>query len=122
MDGPEGVLGRQGVTRREAELLSALAERLSNAEIAAGRCLSERTVESHVSSLLHKLGVRSRRDLVRRSGLRAPPSAADAGRLPYQLDAIEQTGECVGRDEELRRLLECWERSATGNDGGGRPW
>ena len=114
MDEPEGVLDRQGVTRREAEVLAAVAERLSNAEIAARLRLSERTVESHVSSLLHKLGARNRLDLVRRSGFRAPSSAAEPGRLPYQLDGIEQTGECVGRDEELRRLLACWDRSATG--------
>jgi DNA-binding CsgD family transcriptional regulator len=46
------LLVERGVTRREAEVLGALAERLTNAGIAQRLYLSERTVESHVSSLL----------------------------------------------------------------------
>ena len=53
----------RGVTRREAEVLDAVAERLTNAEVAARLHVSERTVESHVSSLLRKLGARNRIDL-----------------------------------------------------------
>ncbi|MEW9531777.1 LuxR C-terminal-related transcriptional regulator [Microbispora sp. NPDC049125] len=53
-----------GITRREAEILDALADRLPNAEIAGNLHLSVRTVESHVSSLLRKLGAKTRRDLV----------------------------------------------------------
>ncbi|MCX5065993.1 LuxR C-terminal-related transcriptional regulator [Micromonospora lupini] len=51
------------ITAREAEVLDALADRLSNAEIAADFHLSVRTVESHVASLLRKLGAQTRRDL-----------------------------------------------------------
>jgi hypothetical protein len=44
-------------------VLSALAGRLTNAEVAARLCVSERTVESHVSSLLRKLGAANRLEL-----------------------------------------------------------
>ena len=57
------LLAERGVTRREAEVLDALAERLSNAAIASRLYLSERTVESHVSSLLRKLGASDRVEL-----------------------------------------------------------
>jgi DNA-binding NarL/FixJ family response regulator len=51
-----------GATRREDEVLA----RPSNAEIAAKLFISERTVESHVSSLLRKLGARDRSELIER--------------------------------------------------------
>ena len=51
------------VSAREAEVLSGVAEHLTNAEIAERLFISVRTVESHVSSLLRKLGVADRRAL-----------------------------------------------------------
>jgi len=51
------------VSDREAEVLDLVGARLSNAEIAARLFISVRTVESHVSSLLHKLGAVNRREL-----------------------------------------------------------
>jgi predicted ATPase/DNA-binding CsgD family transcriptional regulator len=51
------------VSEREAEVLSAIGERLSNAQIASRLHVSVRTVETHVSSLLRKLGVADRRAL-----------------------------------------------------------
>ena len=56
-------LERYGLTRREVEVLEALGERLSNAEIAARLYVSVRTVESHVGSLMRKFGVTRRREL-----------------------------------------------------------
>ncbi|HET9142037.1 ATP-binding protein [Actinophytocola sp.] len=52
-----------GVSEREAEVLAALGEHLSNAQIASRMHISVRTVESHVSSLLRKFQVEDRRAL-----------------------------------------------------------
>ncbi len=52
------------LTEREAEVLRALAEGLSNAEIAGRVWLSPETVKTHVKSILGKLGVRDRTQAV----------------------------------------------------------
>jgi predicted ATPase/DNA-binding CsgD family transcriptional regulator len=68
-----------GVSAREAEVLAGVAEHLTNAEIGARLSISIRTVESHVSSLLRKLGVRDRRALAGVAASSFLGSAADAG-------------------------------------------
>jgi DNA-binding NarL/FixJ family response regulator len=54
----------RGVTARESEVLRLLGQGLSNADIASALFLSVRTVETHVSSLLAKLNVRGRGNLI----------------------------------------------------------
>ncbi|MGI5178004.1 ATP-binding protein [Dactylosporangium sp. CA-152071] len=55
------------VTERERDVLGLVAGHLTNLEIAERLSLSVRTVESHVSSLIRKLGVSDRRGLARRA-------------------------------------------------------
>jgi NarL family two-component system response regulator LiaR len=56
---PSGAASAE-LTEREHEILGLVAQGQSNKAIAAGLSLSERTVRSHVSSILSKLGLSSR--------------------------------------------------------------
>ena len=51
-----------GLTRRQLDVLVLLADGMTNAEIADRLVVSVRTVDSHVASVLDKLGVRTRRE------------------------------------------------------------
>lgn len=52
-----------GLTAREAEVLGFMLQRYTNAEIARELYIEVPTVKSHVSSILQKLGISSRREL-----------------------------------------------------------
>jgi predicted ATPase/DNA-binding CsgD family transcriptional regulator len=85
-----------GVTRREVEVFWLVVARLHNREIAERLYLSERTVESHVSSLLGKLNAPTRQALIEfgaklRTGDRG-------GGLRRSLTSF------VGRSKELEEL------------------
>ncbi|MFF4899706.1 ATP-binding protein [Streptomyces sp. NPDC001068] len=62
--------GREALTATERRVADLVAEGLSNPDIATRLLLSRRTVETHVSHILTKLQVRSRREVAA-----APPSA-----------------------------------------------
>jgi predicted ATPase/DNA-binding CsgD family transcriptional regulator len=81
--------GREaGISAREAEVLAAVGEHLSNAEIGARLFISVRTVESHVSSLLRKHRVADRRALAALAATARPgvvPGPSIAASLPSPL-------------------------------------
>jgi DNA-binding CsgD family transcriptional regulator len=54
-----------GLTARELEVLGLLGAGLRNADIAGRLHIAEKTVDHHVSAILAKLGVRSRREAAR---------------------------------------------------------
>jgi DNA-binding CsgD family transcriptional regulator len=58
--------GVDSLSGRELELALLIVERKTNAQIAAELFLSEKTVESHLRNIFHKLGVSSRVDVARR--------------------------------------------------------
>ncbi len=63
------------ISAREAEVLAAVGEHLSNAEIAARLVISPRTVTTHLDRIYAKLGINSRTALVRyalEAGLLSP--------------------------------------------------
>ena len=62
--GGGGVL--EGLSPRENDVLRMLAEGLTDREIAAALIISPRTVETHVSNVLHKLNVRNRAEAAQR--------------------------------------------------------
>jgi DNA-binding NarL/FixJ family response regulator len=87
-DGREDLAG-SGLTARELEVLRLLADGMTDREIAASLTISTRTVETHVGSILHKLGARNRAEAARRyvEGARLPIDApagdpADGEALP----------------------------------------
>jgi predicted ATPase/DNA-binding CsgD family transcriptional regulator len=90
------------ISPREAEVLAAVGEHLSNAQIARRLVISVRTVESHVSSLLRKLGVADRRVLAGRAGQTTQPPAP-SGRFTGIPDSRTTF---VGRSRDVEVALE----------------
>ncbi|HEX4811122.1 MAG TPA: LuxR C-terminal-related transcriptional regulator [Nonomuraea sp.] len=91
------------ISPREAEVLAAVGEHLSNAQIAGRLRLSVRTVESHVASLLRKYGVADRRALAAQAALRAV-RPGEFSRLPVgRTSFVGRSGE---RDTVLAALAE----------------
>jgi DNA-binding CsgD family transcriptional regulator len=100
-----------GVTRREAEVLELLVDRPLNSEVAARLYVSERTVESHVSSLMRKLGAANRRELAERARALLSSDAPTAPELPAALELAVESVRFAGRAVERDRLRELWRNS-----------
>ncbi len=94
---PSGPLADRGISEREAEVLELVGQRLTNAQIASRLYLSVRTVESHVSSLLRKLGATDRRALAGLADAHVG-TAVSTARLPTQLTSF------IGRAAERETL------------------
>ena len=91
------------MSEREAEVLAALGQHLSNAQIAGRLHLSVRTVETHVSSLLRKLDVSDRRAL---AALAPTLVAADAHGAAGEVRGLPATWTpFVGRTRERDELI-----------------
>lgn len=107
------LLGKAGVTRREADVLEALADRAPNTHIAARLFISVRTVESHISSLLSKLHATDRIELatIARTLVLGPATSA---RLPLSLLEVTERSPFVGRRDELGLLRERWDEAVSG--------
>ena len=75
----------QGLTAREAEILTLMSKGMRNAAIAKSLFVSTRTVDHHVSAILIKLGAQSRAKAIamahRQTG---KPEITDAGVRPLR--------------------------------------
>jgi predicted ATPase/DNA-binding CsgD family transcriptional regulator len=93
-----------GLSPREAEVLGAVGRHLTNAQIGSRLHISVRTVESHVSSLLRKLGVPDRRALADlapavAAGPRGGPGGGPVAGLPSARTSF------IGREREQAVIL-----------------
>lgn len=92
------------VSDREREVLTALRDGLTNAQIATRFHLSIRTVESHVSALLRKTGATDRKALAALASLATSELGRTEGSVPASAarnPRSRMVGELLGRDADL---------------------
>jgi predicted ATPase/DNA-binding CsgD family transcriptional regulator len=87
------------VTKREREVWLLVSRHLTNRQIADELCVSERTVEGHVSSLMRKVQVTDRRSLARRTGEFEASDRRERARWPVPVSSY------VGRVSEREELM-----------------
>ncbi|QKV73348.1 LuxR C-terminal-related transcriptional regulator [Amycolatopsis sp. Hca4] len=105
------------ISPREREVLLALADRLTNAEIAERLYVSVRTVESHVSALLRKLDARDRRELAARAPGPATPAGLVTGTPRPPTSFVGRAAEC---DALVRLVAESRVTTVLGPGGMGK--
>ncbi|WP_372666117.1 ATP-binding protein [Amycolatopsis kentuckyensis] len=105
------------ISPREREVLLAVADRLTNAEIAERLYVSVRTVESHVSALLRKLDARDRRELATRAPVPAAAPGLVAGAPRPSTSFVGRTAE---RDAVVRLVAESRVTTILGPGGAGK--
>lgn len=86
------------MTAREHEVLSLVSRHLTNSEIASELCVSVRTVEAHVSSLMRKFQAVDRRGLARRAERVDAGAVGERARWPAAITSF------VGREAERGAL------------------
>ena len=59
--------GDDALTRRELDVMTELLDAKTNKEIAQSLCISERTVQTHLSNIFNKMGVGSRTEAAMRA-------------------------------------------------------
>lgn len=101
--GADGAREAVGLTRREHEVMSLIAEGLSNKDIAARLHIVVHTVKSHVHAILEKLALRTRLEIAafalrpRAAGPPLPPSLGrTTGRGGPLTAALPRPGYLVG--------------------------
>jgi predicted ATPase/DNA-binding CsgD family transcriptional regulator len=96
------------LTNREVDILSLLAQNLSDREIAAKRSLALSSVKWYAQQIYNKLGVNNRHDaaviakemrLVHHNDVK-PPSTQHPARLPRHLSTF------IGREKEIARVVD----------------
>jgi len=107
------------VTAREAEVLALVARHLTNAQIAEALFISDRTVESHVSSLLRKLQLPDRRSLARHAEA-IPGLVVTPGRRALPVPVTSFVGRTAERAALAAALAERRMVTATGPGGVGK--
>jgi len=103
----DGELQADDLTWREQEILTLLAERMTNREIANRLHLAESTVKDYVGKILSKLYVKNRREaVVRAKALDLLDSSKRVVNLPQTSLPTEPT-QFVGRINELAEIRHC---------------
>ncbi|HZO63926.1 MAG TPA: LuxR C-terminal-related transcriptional regulator [Kribbellaceae bacterium] len=114
-----GAAKNADVTAREAEVLALIARHLTNAQIAEALFISPRTVETHVSALLRKLGLPDRRSLARHAEA-IPGLLVSTGRPGLPAPVTPFVGRHAEQEALVAALREHRMVTATGPGGVGK--
>ncbi|WP_405143689.1 LuxR C-terminal-related transcriptional regulator [Sphaerisporangium sp. NBC_01403] len=106
------------ISPREAEVLELVGQHFSNAEIGARLCISVRTVESHISSLLRKLEVPDRRALAGRVAEFARADDESHGAPPVLPAPLTSFIGRVSERAELTELIKAYRQVTAVGPGG----